>query len=129
LKLLNGAAVDNEALKGKYTVLSFYFAECPPCIKEVPALNALADRRKDINTMAVTYDSVEVSKKFVAAHHLNWPIASAANELVNTAGVKAYPTLALLDPEGKVVEFVFSGVVLNGGGLDAWLNRKMAVGH
>jgi peroxiredoxin len=125
LTRLDGRAIDNDALKGKYTVVSFYFAECAPCIKEVPALNALAERRKDINMVAVTYDPIEVSKKFVAEHRLGWPIVPEAKKLVDAAGVKAYPTLALLDPQGKVVEFVFSGAVFHGGGIDAWLNEKI----
>lgn len=126
LKRLDGSSVDNNALQGKYTVVSFYFSTCAPCIKEVPELNALQERRKDINLVAVTYDSTDESRKFVQEHHLNWAIVPEARSLINAVGVKAYPTLALLDPQGKVVDMTFSGTVFANGGLDAWLDRKIA---
>jgi len=126
LKHLDGSPVDNDALKGKYTVISFYFATCAPCIKEVPELNALRERRKDLNLLAVTFDSPAESRKFVEEHHLNWGIVPEARSLINAVGVKGFPTLALLDPQGKVVDMSFSGTVFANGGLDAWLGRKMA---
>src|SRR5205085_8277938 len=110
LTRLDGAPVESKALLGRYTLVSFYFARCAPCVKEVPMLNALAERRKDINVLALTYDSAEESKRFVEEHHLNWVIVPDAKKLLmETIGLRGFPSLALLDPQGKVVEFKMGG--------------------
>jgi peroxiredoxin len=125
LARLDGTAVDNSALAGRYTLVSFYFSTCAPCIKEVPELNALAKRRGDINVLAVTFDSPEESKRFVEERQLEWPVVPNARELINAAGVKAYPTLLLLDPQGKVVGASVGGKS-QGGTIDAWVDRFAA---
>jgi peroxiredoxin len=110
LARLDGTAIDNEALAGRYTLVSFYFAQCAPCVKEVPTLNALAERHKNINVLAVTFDSVAESKRFVEEHHLSWPIVPDARKLLtDTIGLRGFPAVALLDPQGKVVEFKMGG--------------------
>lgn len=125
LTRMDGGTIDNKSLAGRYTLLSFYFAECAPCIKEVPELNAVAAARKDLNFLAVTYDSVEDSKKFVANTGLNWPVVPQANALIHQVGIKGYPTLALLDPEGKVVELGYGGVLTAGTSISGWLVSKL----
>jgi peroxiredoxin len=127
LARLDGSAIDNHSLNGRYTLVSFYFAQCSPCVKEVPTLNALADRRKDMNLLAVTFDSVEESKLFVGAHHLNWTIVPDARKLTDDAGVKGYPLFALLDRDGKLVEMAYPNAILEAHGtFDAWLDKKLA---
>jgi peroxiredoxin len=125
LDRLDGSPIDNAALAGRYTLVSFYFATCSPCVKEVPALNALAARRKDINMLAVTFDSQEEGKQFVEEHHLAWPIVPRARDLINAVGVRSFPTLALLDPQGKVVEFSIGGELVNTGAIDGWLDARI----
>jgi peroxiredoxin len=128
LARMDGAMVDNKALEGRYTLVSFYFAECGPCIKEVPQLNALAERRKDVNLLAITFDPAKETKEFVAKHGLTWPIVADARKLMNEIGVKAYPTMALLDPQGKLVEVMEGNVRLQDPAVfDAWLDKKLGV--
>jgi peroxiredoxin len=130
LARLDGTQIDNKALLGRYTLVSFYFAGCSPCVKEVPTLNALAGKRKDLNLLAVTFDSLDESKRFVAEHHLNWAIVPDAKKLTEDAGVKGYPLFALLDPQGKLIEMAYPGVITEGGGtIDAWLDKKIVAAN
>jgi peroxiredoxin len=122
LARLDGTAIDNSALAGRYTLVSFYFATCAPCIREVPELNALAKRRSDLNVVAVTFDSPEESTGFVDRHHLDWPVVPKASDLINAVGVKAYPTLMLLDAQGRVVAFHVGGKS-EPGAIDAWVDK------
>lgn len=124
---LDGSPVDNKTLEGRYTLVSFYFAECGPCVKEVPQLNALAARRKDVNLLAITFDGAKESKEFVARHGLTWPVIADAGKLTKEIGVKAYPTMALFDPKGKLVEVMTGSVRLGSPALfDAWLDKNLA---
>lgn len=87
---------------GRYTLVSFFFAECPPCIAEVPTLNAYAREHGDMNFVAVTYENAEAARQFVADHGLNWNVLYHGQALTDTLGIGVYPTLMLLDPSGRV---------------------------
>lgn len=119
----DGSQVDNAALQGRYTVVNFYFAECAPCIKEVPMLNEFAERNKEYGTLAVTFDTPDETKKFAHRTSFNWRTLTGARELLDQVGVKAYPSFALLDPKGVVV------AISNGpeaGNLDKWVAQAIA---
>jgi peroxiredoxin len=123
----DGKPVDNKALEGRYTLVNFYFAQCAPCIKEVPELNALAQSRKDVNVLALTFDSADETKRFVADTKFSWPVVPDARKLIAAAGVKAYPSMALLDPQGRVVEImVGQRYAAQGGSIGGWLDKKIA---
>lgn len=127
LTRLDGTSVDNKVLEGRYSLVSFHFAACGPCVREVPLLNALAQRRKDLNLFAITFDSAKESKEFVAQHGLAWPIVVDAGKLTKEIGVTEYPTLALFNPNGKLVEVMTGSARLeNPVAFDAWLDRKLA---
>jgi peroxiredoxin len=130
LKRLDGTAIDSGALKGRYTLVSFYFAECGPCVREVPQLNALAQRRKDVNLLAVTFDSAKDTREFVAKTGLAWPVVPGADKLTKEIDVRAYPAMALFDPQGRLVEVMSGGARLDKTAeFDAWLDKKIAVSN
>ncbi|XLZ72308.1 TlpA disulfide reductase family protein [Massilia sp. SR12] len=125
LAATDGSLVDNEALHGRYTLVSFYFADCAPCIKEVPMLNAFAQRNKAYGTLAVTFDSSDEAKKFVQRTGFGWRTLANAKELIDRAGVKAYPTIALLDAKGVVVATT-EGLDAKGNAIDNWVAKAIA---
>jgi peroxiredoxin len=121
---LDNKAMDNKALLGRYTLLSFYFAECAPCIDEVPELNALSAARADMNFVGITFDSPKDTRKFIADHKLSWTLVPDANATIKAAGVTQFPTMALLDPQGKVVAIEPGGSIKSKDKtLAAWLDR------
>ncbi|WP_052949839.1 TlpA family protein disulfide reductase [Dyella japonica] len=89
-------------LRGRYTLVSFFFADCAPCIAEVPVLNAYAHANGDMNFVAITFDDVDTARKFVADRGLTWPVLHDGQSLIDTLGVSIYPTLMLIDPSGRV---------------------------
>ena len=86
-----------------YTLLSFFFADCLPCIQEIPELNEIAGSRKGLNVVSVTYESPEEAKRFKAERGLVTPVIAEAQEYIDVLGVTVYPTLALVSPEGRLV--------------------------
>jgi peroxiredoxin len=96
---------------GKYTILSFYFSECVPCIEEIPDLNAFARAHPDVRMVAVTFDPAAETAKFVKAHGLELQTVSDAKDFVSKAGIKAYPTLVLADPAGRFVAARTGGII------------------
>ena len=58
LKTLLGEYFTSEKLKGKPTMINFWFTTCPPCIAEMPVLNKIAEKYKnEINFIAITYET------------------------------------------------------------------------
>jgi len=101
--VLDGRRVRSTDLAGKPTLLSFFFAECVPCIKEVPILNAFRRKHPDYNYLALTFDPPEVAKGFVKKFGLEWPVAANTLAYMNAADIKSYPTYVLLSETGAVL--------------------------
>ena len=129
LQRLDGHTVGDADLQGHYTLLSFYFAECAPCIAEVPALNGYAKAHPDIAAYALTFDDTATAQAFVRERGLQWPVLAGARAFIDSLGVKSYPTLLLIDGKRRVA------AVHRGGGigkdqmttttLDAWAKAAM----
>lgn len=89
-------------MRGRYTLVSFFFAECVPCNAEVPVLNAYAREHGDMNFLAITYEDAASARQFAQARGLTWPVLYGGLALTDTLGVGTYPTLMLIDPSGRV---------------------------
>jgi hypothetical protein len=103
LRDLAGRKVTSDSLRGKPTLISFYFAACVPCIREVRPFNEFAAARPHINFLAVTFDDRETARRFVDRYGFKWRIVPEASELIERMGVKNYPMVALFDAEGRLL--------------------------
>lgn len=108
LDTAQGRHLTEAALSGHYTLLSFYFADCLPCIAEVPALNALAQRRDDLEVLPVTYEPGETARTFAGQRKLQLDSLIDAQAWIDVIGVDTYPTLVLVDPHGRMAAAVIS---------------------
>jgi thiol-disulfide isomerase/thioredoxin len=125
LKGLDGQIVNSKSLRGRYSVLSFYFAECGPCIHEVPQLNALAKAHPDMGFLALTFDSMGDAKAFVQKRKLEWPVLAEADIYIKSLKVKSYPLLLVVGPDAKVVA-VRSGMNEHAPQILPWVDDVLA---
>jgi peroxiredoxin len=102
LPSLQGGTRHLSDFKNRYTLVSFFFADCAPCIAEVPTLNAYAREHGDMNFVAITYEDAATARRFVSERGLTWPVLHNGTALTDTIGVTIYPTLMLIDPSGNV---------------------------
>jgi peroxiredoxin len=102
LRTLDGRAFGSAELHGRRTLLSFYFAECLPCIAEVPEINSLAAAHPEMGVYAVTFDDAATAKGFVAQRGLRVPVVADAQPYLDALAVHTYPTLLLVDEQGRV---------------------------
>lgn len=129
LTTLAGESWTPVAKDGRYTLLSFYFDECVPCIAEIPALNAYAHAHPEMRVLAVTFDEAARARKFRATRHLAWPIAPDAQSFIDALGIRTYPTLLLVRPDGTLADsFTASGLESGDGAarIAAWVHRTQA---
>jgi thiol-disulfide isomerase/thioredoxin len=86
-----------------YTLLSFFFHDCVPCIQEIPQLNALSARAKQVRLVAVTFDDRATAERFVRERGLKLPVVAGEQEYIEALGIKTFPTLVLVSPDGRLV--------------------------
>ncbi len=100
-------AVSLEALRGKPVVLNFFASWCGPCVREMPALQAMSERYKGrVQFVGVTFnDGREAAKGVLERAGVNYPAAfDAKSELANDYGLRVMPTTWFIGPDGNMIE-------------------------
>jgi peroxiredoxin len=113
---LNGETFTESNLKGKVTLINFWFEFCSPCIAEFDALNDLVVQFKG-NTkfqfISFTSDTEESAKISVEKYHLLFPVLCIhESECFRLNFNSGFPTSIIIDETGKIL------VIKSGGSLD-----------
>ena len=110
IKTLLGENFDSEKLKGKPTMINFWFTKCAPCIDEMPVLNEIAEKYKDdFNFIAITYESKENVEQFLTKHPFNFEHLINAEKFTNELGINTYPRNLFLD-SNNILRFIENGI-------------------
>jgi cytochrome c biogenesis protein CcmG, thiol:disulfide interchange protein DsbE len=99
--------VSLEALRGRPVVLNFFASWCPPCIRELPAMQAMSERYKDkVAFVGVTFNDRRDAAKGVLEHAgVNYPAAfDAESGLAVDYAVRVMPTTFFIGADGNLVE-------------------------
>jgi cytochrome c biogenesis protein CcmG/thiol:disulfide interchange protein DsbE len=100
-------AVSLEALRGKPVVLNFFASWCGPCIREMPALQAMSELYKDkIHFVGLTFnDRREAAKGVLDRTGVNYPAAfDPESDLAVDYAVRVMPTTFFIGPDGNLIE-------------------------
>ena len=103
LPKLSGEYLDQNQLKGKPTVINFWFTRCAPCVDEIPVLNALAQHyAEQYNFVAITFEEAAKVHAFLAKRPFDFIHITDAKKFIDGLTLSAYPTTVLLDSEGTI---------------------------
>jgi thiol-disulfide isomerase/thioredoxin len=82
-----GATLVMQSLRGKPLVLNFWATWCPPCIAELPLLNAFyrENAAKNWQVMGVAVDQLASVKAFLERTPLDFPVAMAGQGGIDLA--------------------------------------------
>ena len=103
LKDLAGKRITSASLRGKPTLINFFFSTCVPCILEVKPLNEFAAARPKMNFLAVTFDEPRTAQAFVNRFGFEWRTVPDARDFIDRMRVKNYPMMALFDAQGRLL--------------------------
>jgi thiol-disulfide isomerase/thioredoxin len=103
LEQLGGGRARSADLRGRITLINFFFETCVPCIKEAPMLSAFRRQHPEYNYLAVTNDAADAAARFVAQRKLDWPVAVDAGTLIAATQVKGFPTYLLVAADGRIL--------------------------
>ncbi len=109
LQGLDGKEHKLSVYKGKVLLINFWGTFCPPCVREMPAMQRMYDKYKgeDFEILAINLDESTVSvQSFVKQYKLHFPILMDKNTIRRKYGVSSYPTSFFVDKNGKITEIV-----------------------
>ncbi|GLU52594.1 TlpA family protein disulfide reductase [Dyadobacter frigoris] len=103
----SGDIVDLTSLKGKVVFINFWATWCPPCIAEMPSINALHDRfgrNENVVFLMVDVDgNFEKSNNFMKQHQYNLNVVSSVSAIPTFFMQGTIPTTVILDKDGGIV--------------------------
>jgi thiol-disulfide isomerase/thioredoxin len=105
LKLLNGKELNSESLKGKPTVINFWFSECTPCIEEMPLLNKIkSEFGNDVNFISITFQTKDDVNEFLKTNEFDFIHVIESKEYLKNFGRFGYPKTLILNKNLIITE-------------------------
>lgn len=107
---VNGKPISLSQFKGKWVIIDFWGTWCPWCIKGFPALKEAYAKyfdKLEVVGVACNERSEEAWAAGVKRHELPWVNIynpeKGGGELLKNYAVEGFPTKAIVNPEGKIV--------------------------
>lgn len=116
LRSSDGSEFDVAELLGRPMVVNFWFSACPPCKREMPAIEEAHVRFGDsVSFVGVNpVDSEKRMNDFASDIGVTYTLLSDPDsELMVANGIAAFPTTLFVDANGVVVEQISGEVTLD----------------
>jgi peroxiredoxin len=116
LAALDGKKVSLSDYRGKPVMLNFWYATCPGCLAEIPAMQKFYATQqaagKDFTILGVnTVDDTPTAQQFVQHYGLTYQIVMDSNDdVVKLYNIGATPTSYFIDREGIIRSVVVGPV-------------------
>jgi len=118
-KLQDGSTVTSGEFAGKVLVVNFWYAGCPPCRVEAPALESLSRKyaSQGVGFLGVNlYDSAQTAASFEKEKGVTYPsvldrdTGSVLLAFSKTVPPKATPTTLVVDKKGRVAARILGAI-------------------
>lgn len=103
-----GNKLNLKSYRGKWLVVNYWATWCPPCITEMPELQAFHDAHADQNAMVIGINAELIGKPrlraFLDDYFITYPVfVSKPTQQSELGLIPGLPTTFLVTPQGDVV--------------------------
>jgi len=123
-----GNKVSLSSLQGKVVFVNFWATWCPPCIKEMPSIQALKEKmkNKDVVFLLVDIDgNHEKAQAFMEKRKLDLPVYTPAATISGSYLGSSIPTTVIFDKKGNMVQRIVGGVDFNSEEVEKFMNQVL----
>ncbi|MEC4114313.1 TlpA family protein disulfide reductase [Myroides pelagicus] len=109
----NGNKIKMSALQGKAVFVNFWATWCPPCIKEMPSIEALKNKLKGEDIVFVMVDvdgDHDKAQRFMDKKKYKLPVYIPVSSVSPNYLGNAVPTTLIFDKKGNMVQRIVGGV-------------------
>lgn len=104
---IHGNVISLSELRGKWVVVNYWASWCPPCLDELPELEAFHQNHREDTAVVIGINvEQELTREeladFVAGLSLSFPIIRLQEGLPGFGPVPGLPTTFLIDPQGEI---------------------------
>lgn len=106
LQSITGESFDFRNAEGRVVVLNFWATWCPPCIAEMPSIQALYDKYQDnddVVFLLVSNEDVSTIKNFMAKKDYSFKVYQAVTDYPKDFEISSIPRTFVINREGHVV--------------------------
>lgn len=106
---VRGNTINLANLKGKKVFVNLWASWCPPCRREMPSIENLAnavDTNKAVFVMLSLDDNFEKAKNFIGKENLNLPVYYPAENLPALFNVESIPSTFIFNENGELIKRV-----------------------
>ncbi|TAH10260.1 MAG: TlpA family protein disulfide reductase [Sphingobacteriia bacterium] len=105
LKTINNTTISLDQLKGKPSLINFWFTTCMPCIAEMPTLNNIKSTMKDsVNFIAITHEDSKTVKTFFKKHSYIFTQIINNSFFIDSLYMQTFPVSMFLDRKGVITK-------------------------
>ena len=101
---IEGSGVSLSDFRGKVVLLSFWATWCAPCKRELPILQEIFMRRKDVEVLTIDDEDPATIRSFLHENHYGFPaLIDQDRTLFKKFAVHFIPTVLVIDQAGVIV--------------------------
>lgn len=120
LTTLDGSTATMSDYAGRVVFLNFWHVNCPPCIRELPALQQFADEQGDDGAVVLAVNPIDTPEQVTAFLIENditlddVPVLMDSDAfLYRRYGIQFFPTTYVINPDGIVSDLKFGEVTVD----------------
>jgi len=104
LQEANGNVLNFEDTKHRVIMVNLWATWCPPCIAEMPSMQALYnDYKEKVDFVFVSNEDKEVIYEFLVHKGYSFPVYSSISKVPETFNVRSIPRTFLIDRNGNII--------------------------
>lgn len=107
LKNIAGDTVTFSSFKGKVVILNFWAHWCAPCVQEMPSINSLYEKTRNMDIEVITInlgESQDIVEKYISENKFKFhSLLDKDKAVAANYGVRSIPSTYIINKNGDII--------------------------